>query len=218
MKLKKVKQDILRVTGNFILFYAVNVLCKSLRITEVNKEVIESLEQKKQNYVVAFWHGTMLLPWYLNSDKKIAALISKSKDGDLLSKILKKWNYEVVRGSSSSGGDTALKLMFDYAKNNFVIAVTPDGPRGPKRKMKAGAVITSKKSGIPVVLLGIGIEKKRKLKSWDEFEVPKFFTRINAVYSDPVYVDKDLTYEQTSKIIKNCENLLNELQQRAEKF
>ncbi len=218
MKLKKVKQDLLRVIGNFLLFYAVNVLCKTLRITEINKEVIQQFEQKKQNYVIAFWHGTMLLPWYLNRDKKVAALISKSKDGDLISKILKKWNYEVVRGSSSSGGDTALKLMIDFAQNKYSVAVTPDGPQGPKKEMKAGAVMTSKKSGIPLILLGIGIHKKRKLKSWDEFEVPKFFTKVNAVYSDPVYVDKDLTYEKTSETIKNCENLLNELQQRAEKF
>jgi len=60
----------------------------------------------------------MLLPWYLNRNKNFAALISKSKDGDLLAKILKHWKYEVVRGSSSTGGNVALGIMADYAKIN----------------------------------------------------------------------------------------------------
>ena len=217
MNLKKTKQDILRFTGNYFLFNAVNVLCKTLRITFVNKEVIDELEKQK-NYVFGFWHGTMLLPWYLNRNKKFAALTSKSKDGNLLAKILKNWKYEVVRGSSSVGGEVALGIMVDYAKNNYSIAITPDGPRGPLHKMKAGAVITAKKSGIPLVLVGIGFEKKRILKSWDKFEIPKMFSRVKVIYSEPIYVDKNLSYDETSKIIEFCENKLNEIQTEAGKF
>jgi len=218
MRLKKIKHDVLRFIGNFILFFGINVLCKTLRISFVNKKVIEELERDGKNYVVAFWHGTMLLPWYLHRNKNFAALISKSKDGDLLGKILKRWNYNVIRGSSSVGGDVALGIMVDYAKNNNSIAITPDGPRGPAFKLKAGAVITSKKSGLPLVLLGIGYKNKKLLKSWDSFQVPFFFTKANAVFSDPIYVDNKLSYGDTSKVIESCEFQLCKLQAEAEKF
>lgn len=218
MKPKEIKQNTFRLIGSLFLTTSVDLLCKSLRINFNNKEVVDRLEANNQNYVVAFWHETMILPWYLHGKKKSAALTSKSKDGDLLAKQLKHWGYNVVRGSSSKGGDVALGIMIDYAKNNYAIAVTPDGPRGPVYKFKAGAVITAKKSGIPLILLGIGFKKKKLLKSWDRFQVPYFFTLANAFYSEPIYIDKNLSYDETSAVILNCEAKLIDLQNKAERF
>ncbi len=218
MKLKKAKQDTLRFAGNYVLFQLVDILCRSLRIKVINREAIDKFERENVNYVLAFWHGTMLLPWFLNRDKNFAGLTSKSKDGDLLAKILKKWKYKVLRGSSSAGGGVALGLMIDFARNGYSIAVTPDGPKGPPFKLKAGAVVAAKKAGLPLVLAGIGFEKKRLLKSWDRFQIPKFFTRANVVYSDPIFVGPDMSREEISRIIGKCENKLNDLQLQAEKF
>lgn len=213
--MKKVKQNLLRLLGNFFLKSAINLLCKSIKIEKVNQEVIDDLKKKNQNFVLAFWHSTMLLPWYVHRNQNFAALTSLSKDGDLLARQLKSWNYKVVRGSSSKGGDVALGIMVDLAKNKYSIAITPDGPRGPVRQFKAGAVVTAKKSGIPVVLAGVGFNKKRKLKSWDSFEVPKFFSRAKIVYSEPIFVNSELSYDETSELIKKCEQMLNELQDSA---
>ncbi len=218
MKLKKAKQDTLRFAGNYVLFQLVNILCRSLRIKVINRDVPDKFGRENVNYVLAFWHGTMLLPWFLNRNNNFAGLTSKSKDGDLLAKILKKWNYKVLRGSSSEGGDVALGLMVDFAKNGYSIAITPDGPKGPPFKLKAGAVVAAKKAGLPLVLVGIGFKKKRILKSWDSFQVPKFFTRVNVIYSDPVFVGPDMSRDEISKVIAKCENKLNELQLQAEKF
>lgn len=218
MNTKQVKQDTLRFFGSVILTHSLDALCKTLRVSYKNKKVIDDLRKQKQNYVLAFWHGTMLLPWFLHRDDGFAALTSKSKDGDLLAKQLKHWNYKVVRGSSSKGGDVALGIMIDLAKNGFSIAITPDGPRGPEYKFKAGAVVTAKKSNVPVVLIGIGIKSKKKLKSWDKFQIPNPFTNVKVIYSDPVYVDTKLSYDETSKIIDECEKKLIELQKEAEKF
>lgn len=218
MNLKESKRGILRFFGDHFLYNGINALCKSLKIEKQNYEVIENLNSKNQNYVLAFWHGTMILPWYLHGAPKFAALTSKSKDGDILAKILKKWKYNVVRGSSSTDGDVALEIMIDYAKNKYSIAITPDGPRGPKQKFKAGAVITAKKTGIPLVLVGVAFKRKKILNNWDKFEIPYFFTKAKVIYSEPVYVDSKLSYEETSSIILNCEEKLNELQKMAQDF
>jgi lysophospholipid acyltransferase (LPLAT)-like uncharacterized protein len=218
MSLKKSKQQVLRFLGDRFLYYGITVLCKSLKIEKENYAVIENLNIKNQNYVLAFWHGTMLLPWYLHGAPNFAALTSKSKDGDLLAKVLKKWKYQVVRGSSSTGGDVALGIMVDYARNKYSIAITPDGPRGPKYKFKAGAVITAKKSNIPVVLTGVGFKRKKYLSNWDKFEIPYFFTQAKVVYSDPIYVDSNLNYDETSAVISKCDEELNRLQLQAQDF
>lgn len=218
MNYKKIKQSILRFTGNYFLANTVNALCRSLSINIINGHILDELKNKNQNFVLAFWHGTMLLPWYLHRNKNFTGLASRSKDGDMLARILKKWNYNVVRGSSSSGGDVALGIMVDYARNKSSIAVTPDGPKGPPRKMKAGAVIAAKRSNVPLVLLGVGYKKKRYLKSWDRFEIPKFFSKVNVIYSDPLLISRELDYDKTSEMIKDCENRLNEIQRAAEVF
>jgi lysophospholipid acyltransferase (LPLAT)-like uncharacterized protein len=218
MNFRKCKQDILHIIGLFVLSQAVDLLCKSLKVTFKNKEIINNHVNLNRNFVLAFWHGQMLLAWYLHRNKNFTALISKSQDGDLLEKILKHWKYNVIRGSSSNGGEVALGIMVDYARNNETVVITPDGPRGPINKMKAGAVITAKKSRTPLILFGIGYKKKRVLKSWDKFEIPKFFSEAKAVYSDPVFVNSDLSFTETSELILNCEQKLNELQVEANNF
>jgi hypothetical protein len=218
MSLKKSKQQVLRFLGDHFLYYVITALCKSLKIEKENYAVIENLNSKKQNYVLAFWHGTMLLPWYLHGAPNFAALTSKSRDGDLLAKVLKKWKYQVVRGSSSTGGDVALGIMVDYARNKYSIAITPDGPRGPRQKFKAGAVVTAKKTKIPVVLAGVAFKRKKILSNWDKFEIPYFFTTAKVVYSEPISVDSNLTYEETSAVISKCDEELNKLQLQAQDF
>ena len=216
--LKKNWQDILRFAGHYLLYSALSILCKSLRIEMINSQSLNKLKLEGSRYVLVFWHGTMLLPWYLHGNPNVVALISKSKDGDLLAKLLKKWNYKVVRGSSSSGGEIALGIMVDYAKNNHSIAITPDGPRGPRHKFKAGAAVTAKKSGLPIILVGTGHQRKKILKNWDKFEVPCFFSKAKVVYSDPIYLNVNLTYNETSEKISFCENELNRLQNEAQNF
>ena len=103
-------------------------------------------------------------------------------------------------------------------ENGYSVAVTPDGPKGPPHVLKAGAVVSAKKAGLPLVLVGIGFKQKKYLKSWDRFEVPLFFTRANVIYSQPFYIRSNLSREETSEIIKKCEEKLNELQLKAEKF
>jgi lysophospholipid acyltransferase (LPLAT)-like uncharacterized protein len=108
--------------------------------------------------------------------------------------------------------------MVDYAKKKSSIAITPDGPRGPRHQFKAGAVVTAKKTSIPLILVGVGLKRKKILSNWDKFEIPYFFTKAAAIYSEPVYVNSNLTYDETSKIISDCEKKLNELQTQAQKF
>ncbi len=217
MKIKEIKQNLLRNLGDIFLHSIINVLCKSVKLNRINYDVIEKLLSEKQNFVLAFWHGTMLVPWYFHRHQNFAALISQSKDGGLLANSLIKWEYKVTRGSSHKGGKEALETLLENSKQNFSIAITPDGPTGPPRVMKAGAVITAQRSGIPLVLCGVACNKKYTFNSWDKFEVPKFFSKISIKYSEPIFVDENLNRDETSKIIEQCDVELNKLQDDAEK-
>ncbi len=218
MKLNKFQKEILRRIGYYFANTAVNVLLKTCKIKIHRNKVIDDLISQKINFIIAFWHGYMITGWYLHKNLNCAALVSKSKDGDLLAHVLKKWNYRVVRGSSSIGGNEAMESIIELLNQKYSIAITPDGPTGPIYKMKAGAVVAAKKTGTPLILAGICSTKKIMLKSWDKFEIPLPFCTINVLYSEPIFIENNLTYDETSRIILECENMLNNLQKEVLKL
>lgn len=218
MNLKEFKRNTLRFLGMHLLYYVISILMKTVRIKKVNADKIEKLRRENQNFVLAFWHNSMLIPWYLHRDKNFAAIVSQSKDGEILTRILLNWKYEMIRGSSHIGGKEAMQLLTNKLDENFNIAITPDGPTGPPKKMKAGAVVAAKKTGKPLFLTGIAMKNKIVFKSWDKFEIPKPFTKIVALYSEPIVIDNSISREETEKIILNCEKQLQQLETDAERI
>jgi len=209
---------LLKNAGLKLLPAVIDVLCKTLRYEIINFESVNKLYDDNSNFVLAFWHGKMIVPWFLHRGKNFGALVSLSKDGDILSAVLNKWKYNVVRGSSHKGGKESLENMLELAQQNYSIAITPDGPTGPNEKMKAGAVIVAKKTKIPLVLAGVFVKKRFVLNSWDNFQIPKPFTKVIVKYSEPIFIDENLSFDETSEIIKNQEAQLSLLNSEAEKL
>ncbi|PKL89841.1 MAG: hypothetical protein CVV23_03190 [Ignavibacteriae bacterium HGW-Ignavibacteriae-2] len=214
-ELKGIKANLLHVFGRALLHIIVTVLCKTVRIELKNFTQIKSYLDTNRKFIIAFWHGTMLIPWYVFRGNSIAALVSKSKDGELLNRVLEKWKYDVVRGSSRDGGKYALEIMVNKTSQNSSVAITPDGPIGPALQMKAGAVILAHRSGLPIFFVGVNYKKSVKLNSWDKFEIPKPFSKINCVVSDAVFIPKELNRKEISDKIEDCQTLLNNLQKEA---
>lgn len=216
MNLKKIKKSVLTFLGLNVLSFIANILVKTYRIKIVNDAGIKKYAAESKPFIVAFWHGKMIIPWYIHRKYKIAALVSRSKDGEILTRLLKSWNYKVIRGSSHIGGKEALKIMENTISENYSLAITPDGPTGPVNKMKAGAVVLAERKSIPLFLIGTASKKYKELNSWDQFQIPKLFTKISVIYSDPIYVDKEASREEISNLIYECEDKLNNLQKEAE--
>jgi lysophospholipid acyltransferase (LPLAT)-like uncharacterized protein len=160
--------------------------------------------------VIAFWHGYMLPVWKYFSNNNSSALISQSKDGEVLAAILEKWNYKLVRGSSSTGGKEALDKLVELARTGYVL-ITPDGPRGPHRKLKAGAVVAAQLSQAPLVLCRVSIKYKYTFrKSWDCFEFPLPFSKITLKFADAEVIDAHSTRDIIGTKILECEKILND--------
>lgn len=161
--------------------------------------------------IIVFWHGYMLPGWFAFKNRHAFAVISLSKDGELLAQFLKSWGYNFIRGSSSHGSKELLNELIEKA-NKHMILMTPDGPRGPIYQMKAGAVIAAQRAQVPVYLCGIIVKGKYTfVKSWDKFILPLPFSKIKITYKGPFYIDENLSKEQIDNKIKELENLLNRL-------
>lgn len=168
-------------------------------------------EIPSENGIVVFWHGKMLPAWKVLSKDHPIAVVSQSKDGEILSALLKKWGFELLRGSSSKDGKKILEKLILTASSKLIL-MTPDGPRGPRESMKAGAVIAAQRANAPLFLCGILIKNKKIFKkSWDLFEFPLPFTKIIVKYSKPFYIVNYDERHLTESKISEMENALKEI-------
>lgn len=163
----------------------------------------------KEPAIVAFWHGEMLPVWKYFSKFKPIAIVSPSKDGEILANLLKKWNYRLIRGSSDKKSKETLNQIIESAKDSLVL-ITPDGPRGPLHKFKPGAVVASMRANVGLYLCSVEIKRKIIFKkSWDKFIFPLPFSKILLKISGPINIPSNSIREDVDYYIDLAENILN---------
>ena len=163
----------------------VKALVKTLKVE------VEFLHQPVFPCIVAFWHGRMLLLPFALKDyaPKVHILVSRHRDGELVAGIVERLGFSTIRGSTGKGkgGDRAFAQMLNVLKRGDVVAITPDGPRGPAEVAKPGVAKLSMLSGAPIYPLTFSASKGTKLSSWDGFLLPYPFSRCKVVLGKPIY-------------------------------
>lgn len=146
-------------------------------------------------YIYAMWHEYLLMPIgrYARSDFHV--LISRSEDGQLLTDACRHLKIPVIRGSTSRGGAEAIRQMLRAGLDTH-LALTPDGPRGPRRRVQAGLVYLAARAGMPVVPVGFGLDRPWRLASWDRFALPRPWGRGRCVTGIPIQVPADANREE----------------------
>jgi lysophospholipid acyltransferase (LPLAT)-like uncharacterized protein len=142
-----------------------------------------------ENYIAALWHNRLLVfPLVLRRffpQRQGAALISASRDGDLLTDAVQRFGYNVVRGSSSRLGASAILQLEEVLASGSDVVITPDGPRGPAYELGPGIIFLAQKTGAPVVPVNMEYSSCWRLNSWDRFIVPRPFAKVRVIIGAP---------------------------------
>ena len=142
-----------------------------------------------ENYIGALWHNRLLLfPFVLRRflfNRHGAALISASRDGELLTAAIKRFDYDVVRGSSSRLGARAILQLSEMIASGHDVVITPDGPRGPAYELGPGIIFLAQKSGAAVLPFNMEYSSCWRLKSWDRFIIPRPFSKVRVIIGQP---------------------------------
>ncbi|HET9418988.1 MAG TPA: lysophospholipid acyltransferase family protein [Chthoniobacterales bacterium] len=153
-----------------------------------------------QNYIGALWHNRLLVfPLVLRRffpNRKGAALISASRDGDLLTDAIARFGFDVVRGSSSRLGASALLQLSDTLAAGRDVVITPDGPRGPAYELGPGIIFLAQKTGAPVLPMNLEYSSCWRFKSWDRFIVPRPFSKVRVLIGQPQHVQSTTTNDE----------------------
>jgi lysophospholipid acyltransferase (LPLAT)-like uncharacterized protein len=163
-------------------------LASSWRFSEIDRAdgSVGPPRRRAVGEIYALWHQHLLMLMLRHRDEDIAVMISRSRDGDLATPIVEGLGFQVVRGSSSRGGGRALEGMVRAADEGHALALTVDGPGGPARRSKPGAVLIASRAGVPLVPVVAIPASARCLDSWDRFLVPYPRSRVYLAYGDPI--------------------------------
>lgn len=138
-----------------------------------------------QRFIYIFWHESLLAPAKIKAKARV--MVSQSADGELIARVCAHLGIGVVRGSTTRGGAAGLlELLRDG--NNAHLALTPDGPRGPRRRLQPGVVFLASHSGLPIVPVGVGFTRAWRAGSWDRFVIPRPFSTMTGVLGAPIVV------------------------------
>lgn len=198
-----------------VAYYAFKSLAVTLRIKVVKDPLIDP----HQHYLFAFWHGKQLLPSFSlqnHHHTPMCAMVSPSRDGEILSKYLNKCGFDVTRGSSRANNVASLINLKNKLLAGTSIGFGVDGPIGPIYEVKPGIVYLSQKYNIPIIPMGSVFNSSWIVeKAWDKFAIPKPFSKACLLLDTPFNVPKDMELDAACKLVaqklKECEQKAQEL-------
>ncbi len=196
---------LLQLVGSFLL----RRLVGTCRVSVFNREIGFRLLSRiaEQPIVGAVWHQTMIPAVAYFGPLPLYIMVSRSKDGEIAARIAQGFGLGSVRGSSSSGGREALRTLIDHLRSGRSAVFICDGPRGPARIAKIGAVVAARETGAPILPVALAMSRPWLLKSWDRTAIPKPGSRIGIMFSEPFLVPRDATND-------DCERIRVALQER----
>jgi lysophospholipid acyltransferase (LPLAT)-like uncharacterized protein len=164
----------------------------------------------RERYLYVVWHENMLLPVCRYARPDVWVLISKHADGQLIAEVCRHLGIRVVRGSTTRGGIGATWQMLQLGKKSHLV-ITPDGPRGPRRRLQPGVVSLAALTGMPIVPVGIGFHRPWRTRSWDRMALPRPFSRGVYVTAQPILVPPEVS----GKLLEEYTSLVEVELQRA---
>ncbi|MCK5739128.1 lysophospholipid acyltransferase family protein [bacterium] len=215
---KKIYRKIVLFLGYRFGWSLIWIVGKMCRIETRNEHYRLEFIEKNAGYLVAVWHGRLLLPAFYHRGQGIVAMVSQHGDGEIIARAIQQGGYKTVRGSSTRGGRQALLSMVRALKKNNAGTIMPDGPKGPRHILKAGTLTIAQLTGVPILPLSFSADRAFVFRSWDGFMLPKPGARVLINYGAPITIPRRTTPEEFEEIRLDVETRLNQLEQNADDY
>ena len=166
----------------------------TLRVRVEGFDAVQELVDRDEHFILTFWHRRLVMmplayPFIRRSatgkDRGVAILASDSRDGERSTATWSYFRIHAVRGTASDDGAKALVRMIRAVKEGWDFGITPDGPRGPRQRLKPGVLALARKTGAWVVPVCVAADRAVQLKTWDRMLLPLPFSTVTVRYGEP---------------------------------
>lgn len=206
------KQKILLVLASYLGTFLLNLLGLTWRVEVAGRYDVYPRRKKAIKRIYCFWHNRLLGLAFTERKKNVGILISSHFDGEIIARIVKRMGYHPLRGSSTRGGTSGLLSMLRN-EDVWYLAITVDGPRGPRGVVKPGVIFLAAKSGLEIVPVSCDTNRKWVLPSWDNFQIPKPFARVKVSMGNPLVISDVSGHTRIKESTANLARILNEMGQ-----
>ncbi|MDI6827017.1 MAG: lysophospholipid acyltransferase family protein [Armatimonadota bacterium] len=203
---------------SFLAWLFVSIIGLTTRKKIIGFENVQELIKKGRGFIMAVWHGRTLLPIYHCRGMGIWAITSLSRDGEIQTGIVSRFGYRIIRGSSGRGAVKAALAACKKLEDGGILAITPDGPKGPHRQVQEGIVFMARHSGCPIIPIGAAARWRKILPTWDKYAIPMPFSKCVIVYGEPVTLGENTTLGGVEKPEVALKAILDDFQRRAEEI
>lgn len=186
----------------------IRLLGMTWRIRVIDEGYLEAARRLSPSVIYACWHGRMLALSYSHRNQRVHVLASEHRDGELMGQTIRLLGYGHVRGSSTRGGARAARELLDTLRRGYDLAITVDGPKGPRHVFKPGPLEIARLSGCAIIPITASSRRQWTFSSWDGFHVPKPFTKILIRYGEPVTVSAEAPPEVLEQKRSAAERIL----------
>ncbi len=194
------------------------LLGRLTRIEYINREHLERLEREGIPYILAIWHGRLLITTYIFRNKGLCAMVSEHRDGEMIAQTIERLGFTSSRGSSTRGAVRATVGLIKALKQGRSVTLMPDGPKGPRHELKRGVISLAQKTGAPLILHSFATNKPIFLRSWDRFLIWKPFSRCAVFFSEPIYLKPTRDPQELESIRREIEDRMIRLEQEADAY
>jgi lysophospholipid acyltransferase (LPLAT)-like uncharacterized protein len=202
--------------GAWIIWAALRLIAATIRF-RINDPYGFMAQTDCRQAIYCIWHNRLALcmKLYFTFGRRrhqaagLAGMVSASKDGAFLAAILERFGVQPVRGSSSRRGPQALLELTTWAERGYDLAITPDGPRGPRYVVQDGAMALAQITGLPLVPASYHLRWKIQLKSWDRFQIPLPFSRCDVFAGRITQVPRETSDAERAELRKQFEDELH---------
>lgn len=219
MKIKKkiLKNFFIQNSIAFIIAIYIYLVRLTSKFNVENSNIPNNFWKKNQPFIFAFWHNQlMMISFSWETNKRINILASGHSDGRLGALIGRYFKLNNIP-TYNKNKKISIKPIFQLLKTNNYIGVTPDGPRGPNKKVSEGIIKISKSSQVPIIPIGFWSSNNFSLNSWDSFLITLPFSNCKFVWGEPIFVPKNTTENEIKKYQIILEDKINECVQKAKK-
>jgi hypothetical protein len=196
-------------TGGFAIYAVLRLLGRTVRQRYFDEGGLLARFARGEPVILCFWHGRMIMMPFAYRGRGACIMNSRHRDGELISRAIRRLGFEVVRGSSTRGWVGGMKGLLEAHRRGLDVIMVPDGPRGPRCRAKTGALQLARLTGAPVFPVSYAASRAAVVSgSWDRLLIPFPFSRVAFVATEPIAVPHDASAEQLESLREELERRL----------